>query len=212
MAIRKIFGIISGLAILCGPGIAQAATITVYTECNYEGASAKFDTGDYRLDDIIRNGIPNDQISSIKVGDDSQVLIYKHDKFSGRTLTVSRDYRCLKGTGLNNDISSMKVRRYEPPRDNSWDDRGYGSSSFDLIEYDGGRYEKTGNRIWTQYDESGRAIGSYEQLSYRKRKLYLYDERREDLIEIDRDYGTVRIGPFGERNPVRYRFDGRNSD
>ena len=53
--------------------------VTVYTEANYSGNSAFFPLGNYSLNDLMAKGIPNDSISSIKVGENCTVDLFYND-------------------------------------------------------------------------------------------------------------------------------------
>lgn len=203
---------IAGFTAIASPAGAQSSGVTFYTECGYSGASITFERGDYRMSDLTASGISNDSISSIKVGRGLEVTIFKHDKFGGKSVFLDRSESCLRDIGLDNDTSSAKIRRRgtrarEQAAQNSGQSNGYNNRT---ISFDDGRYEKTGSRIWTEYDRRGGTIGSYEQLSQRGDRLFLYDARREYLIDIDRRAGTVRIGPFGEQGRVQHRLNGGN--
>ena len=82
--------------------------ITVYQHCGYQGGSKRLSTGEYKR--VQDEGIPNDEISSMRIPQGMSVKVYKHKKFKGKSETFNSSVRCLTGE-LNDQITSLKVRR-----------------------------------------------------------------------------------------------------
>jgi hypothetical protein len=82
----------------------------LYTECNYAGTVKKVNADQpYVGDDV------NDQISAVRLGPGTTLVLYEHGNFNGRQVSILRDERCL--TSLNfNDLSSAVKLRYRPNR------------------------------------------------------------------------------------------------
>lgn len=83
--------------------------VAFFTHANYRGACAIRAIGDYPSSDAI--GLPNDSISSIRVGSDAQVVLCKHDNFQGDCIRRDSDVSFLKDRQVGNDaVSSAKVQ------------------------------------------------------------------------------------------------------
>ncbi len=82
--------------------------ITVYQHCGFSGGSKRLTKGDYqRVKDA---GIPNNDISSIRIPAGLAVTVYKDTKFRGASKKLKGDVHCLQGK-WNDGISSLKVRK-----------------------------------------------------------------------------------------------------
>lgn len=93
------------------------AEVCVYEHENYRGGRKCFNE-DVR--NFGRLGI-NDSISSLRVHGDVEVILYRDEKFRGRSIVVDHDARWLDD-GFNDSVSSMKI---VPRRHHS----GWGRSS-----------------------------------------------------------------------------------
>jgi hypothetical protein len=90
----------------CAPGPNQAA---FFVNSNFDGACAKKDFGAYPSAQAI--GLPNDSISSIRLGSNAQAYVCRDDGFGGLCQTIVADAADLTGQPIGNDqISSLKVQ------------------------------------------------------------------------------------------------------
>ena len=53
----------------------------------------------------------NDILSSVKVKDGYEVIIFEHSNYVGDSLIVTKDYSNLKSIGWNDRASSIKVKK-----------------------------------------------------------------------------------------------------
>ncbi len=85
-------------------------TVTVFRNCNYDGAAVNLPAGDYTLGQLQARGVLNDDVSSLSVGRGAQVQLFEHDNFQGATLALGAASNCLVSAGWNDRVSSIKVR------------------------------------------------------------------------------------------------------
>lgn len=76
---------------------------TFYESCDFSGASKELGKGKYNADII--GG--HDKISSVKVPNGLKVTLYEHDGFTGGTLVMTEDNRCL--STFNDMTSSIEI-------------------------------------------------------------------------------------------------------
>ena len=90
----------------CTPRGHQAA---FYTDADYKGRCVVRAVGDYPSAAAI--GLPNDSISSIKLGRGAQVVVCKDSNFAGDCVLVKTSTRLLNDAQVGNDaVSSAKVQ------------------------------------------------------------------------------------------------------
>lgn len=93
------------------------AAVEVYKDKSYSGISAQLGYG--RVGDVaLETGVPNDSISSIRIGPFTKATFYKDRYFAGPNIVIRGpaavpDLSSYTG-GLNNEISSILVERVEP--------------------------------------------------------------------------------------------------
>jgi len=90
-----------------------ANVVTVYADCNYQGRSANFNSGDFNYSSLKAQGMPDNSISSIKVPKGFTVTLYDHDFLRGKAGRLQRDDACLTNDKFDNITSSLSVRRDE---------------------------------------------------------------------------------------------------
>ncbi len=88
----------------------SSGVATFYQHCDYAGYAVTLPIGDYTLSQLQSKGIANDDISSLKVQSGYEVLAFNDDFYGGASSILSGDYVCLVDKGLNDAISSIKVR------------------------------------------------------------------------------------------------------
>jgi len=82
--------------------------ITVYKDCNYTGFSGGLTIGDYNLARLNSLGILNDDISSLRVAQGFQAILYQDDNFTGTSTVINSDNSCLNTT-WNDKVSSIRI-------------------------------------------------------------------------------------------------------
>ncbi|MFB9075951.1 carbohydrate-binding protein [Flavobacterium procerum] len=87
---------------------ASTDVITVYKDCNYTGFSGGLTIGDYNLARLNSLGVLNDDISSLKITQGYQAILYMDDNFSGASTVINSDNSCLNTT-WNDKVSSIRI-------------------------------------------------------------------------------------------------------
>ncbi|MFQ6601457.1 beta-1,3-glucanase family protein [Flavobacterium sp. C3NV] len=87
---------------------ATTDVITVYKDCNYTGFSGGLTIGDYNLARLNTLGVLNDDISSIKVAQGFQAILYQDDNFTGASTVINSDNSCLNTT-WNDKVTSVRI-------------------------------------------------------------------------------------------------------
>jgi hypothetical protein len=82
--------------------------ITAYKDCNYTGFSGGLTIGDYNLARLNTLGILNDDISSLRITQGFQAILYQDDNFGGASTVINSDNACLNTT-WNDKVSSVRV-------------------------------------------------------------------------------------------------------
>jgi hypothetical protein len=85
---------------------------TVYKHCNYSttGYAIGLDLGNYTQSQLVAKGIVNNDISSLKIQNGYEIILYADDNFLGTALTIRADNSCLVGNSFNDVTSSLRVR------------------------------------------------------------------------------------------------------
>ncbi len=95
----------------CPPGSNQ---VSFYTNADFLGSCVTRDVGDYPTGGSI--GLPNDSISSIRVGVGAQVLACADENFRGRCEVIRGSHPNLNTSAVGNDqITSMRVQPIGAP-------------------------------------------------------------------------------------------------
>ncbi len=87
---------------------ASTDVITTYNDCNYAGFSGGLTIGDYNLARLNTLGIQNDAISSLKITQGFQAILYQDDNFTGASTVINSDNSCLNTT-WNDKVTSIRV-------------------------------------------------------------------------------------------------------
>ncbi|WP_228515178.1 RICIN domain-containing protein [Flavobacterium sp. MR2016-29] len=82
--------------------------ITAYKDCNYTGFSGGLTIGDYNLARLNSLGILNDDISSLRITQGFQAILYQDDNFTGASTVINSDNSCLNTT-WNDKVSSIRI-------------------------------------------------------------------------------------------------------
>ncbi|WP_433454623.1 alpha-L-fucosidase [Streptomyces sp. CA-142005] len=92
------------------PGMLPLAGAVAFADVNYTGSSAAFTLGDYTAADLTAAGLGARTISSLRPNPGYQVIGYSGDNFTGSSWTFTADNPDLRGTGNNDQITSLKVQ------------------------------------------------------------------------------------------------------
>ena len=84
--------------------------VTVYQDINYGGNAVSLPVGDYNMNDLISRGFKNDDMSSIKVADGYQAIIYWDINFGGASKTITSNTSWI-GSDWNDQMTSIKVQK-----------------------------------------------------------------------------------------------------
>lgn len=81
-------------------------TVTMYNDCEYQGDSRTFGVGRYNWNQF---GLPNDEISSLKVPAGFSIKLYADADFTGESIIITSDMPCLVTRNFNDVVSSFEV-------------------------------------------------------------------------------------------------------
>ncbi|BBI31691.1 hypothetical protein KCTCHS21_10900 [Cohnella abietis] len=87
----------------------SGAMPTFYTNSNYGGTGVSLPPGSYSIAQMVAAGIPNDDISSIRVPAGITVVAYGDGAFDGPSWTFTSDQPNLVSVGCDNTISSFII-------------------------------------------------------------------------------------------------------
>lgn len=88
----------------------QQEVANFYNDCNYLGFANGLEVGDYNLDRLQSLGIDNDVLSSLTVAEGFEVTLYDDINFSGASKTYRGNVSCLVNDGLNDKVTSLRIR------------------------------------------------------------------------------------------------------
>jgi|GEM_PF-3274316 len=88
---------------------AVSGTVTVYEHKYYRGKRKVFSVGSWNKNQL--GPVGNDKISSIKVSAGTEVILYQHDTYRGKKITLNKSYNDLHKLGFGDEVSSLRVRR-----------------------------------------------------------------------------------------------------
>lgn len=91
----------------------EHAPVTVYVDDNYENTSQEFDVGEFDVS-VIKDGVGNDAISSIRIAQGYQVTLYEDSGFSGASIILTQDELNFENLDFNDTVSSLKVEMINP--------------------------------------------------------------------------------------------------
>ncbi len=95
------------------PTLAAAAidATRLYLDCPATGQSIPLNVGDYTATDLAAFGMPNDNVSALKVTEGYKVEIFLGTDFKGRSLSFTDDDPCLVDNTFNDLLSPVRVTR-----------------------------------------------------------------------------------------------------
>lgn len=93
------------------PGSSANTVGTFYKDCNYTGTyGINLAPGAYTTADLVARGISDKDISSFTLNSGYEVQLYKSDNLLGSYTTFSASTACLVSAGLNDSVSSLRLR------------------------------------------------------------------------------------------------------
>lgn len=93
------------------PGSSSNTVGTFYKDCNYSGAyGVNLAPGAYTVDDLVAHGIADKDISSFTLNSGYEVQLFKNAYLQGAYTTFSASTSCLVSAGLNDSVSSLRLR------------------------------------------------------------------------------------------------------
>ncbi|PZF72535.1 discoidin domain-containing protein [Taibaiella soli] len=102
------YGNVAEVTVMTGTSTPVVAA-TFYSDCNYGGTAVSLPLGNYDINDLISDGIGNDQLSSLKVSGGYKVTLYSDAGYSGYPLGLTSDDACLGDYSFDNITSSIKI-------------------------------------------------------------------------------------------------------
>jgi hypothetical protein len=82
--------------------------VTVYKDSNFSGFSGGLTIGDYDTERLNSLGVLNDDISSLRISEGFQVILFQDDNFTGASLILNSDTTSLDNN-WNNKVSSIRI-------------------------------------------------------------------------------------------------------
>lgn len=104
--------VVEQVGIIQPPFREEVAPVRLYQHKNFQGYSVHLTPGSYRLGDLERLGMKNDDISSLKVSPGYRVTVYQHDHFRGWRKTYSQNQSWV-GSNYNDQFSSVKIEKID---------------------------------------------------------------------------------------------------
>lgn len=88
---------------------AGRSVINVYSECDYRGRHVALEVGEYTAEKLAERGMLDNTISSLRVPEGMEVILYEHDFHRGRSAKARSDQDCL-AERYNDQVSSLVVQ------------------------------------------------------------------------------------------------------
>lgn len=181
--------------------------ITIYEHCDFRGDSRDVLVGDFR--NMRSVNFNNDSVSSVKVPNGMDLVIYQDDDFRGGYARISQDISCFDRK-WNDRVSSLKVSGYvsgrgndrssdNRDRRNSNDDRGYDGRDYDNRGRDGRRNDRSnrgGNNANVTAKNVSKVVFDGKVLQQTDKTSWRMDSQRggvSQFKELRRDRDTVYL-------------------
>ncbi len=188
-AIKNVFG-----------GVVETGVATVYKDCVFGGTSVDLPVGSYTLAQLQAKGVINDDISSLRVSAGYELVTYLDDNFTGATATFTADDDCLVDNGINDLVSSLKVRAK--------------SGSFTITVQAESYLTNFGVQLENTTDAgAGQNVGwidngdwmAYNPIAFPTTGAYLFEYRVASpngtgVLSLDLNGGQVQLGTLGVPN------------
>ncbi|THU38278.1 T9SS type A sorting domain-containing protein [Niastella caeni] len=108
--------------------VSASGPVVLYSDCGYGGNAVALPVGRYDLAELIARGMPNDLLSSLRVLNGYQAILYWDASFSGNSLVKTADTWCLTDDNWNDAMSSIIIQatttrmatgKQQPEKDNN---------------------------------------------------------------------------------------------
>lgn len=183
---------------------AKPRSVIIYQD-DFSGASKELGRGDY---DFAGFGFGNDQLSSVRIPDGMQVILFENVSFAGRSVTLTKDAGAatLRNLNFNDQASSLRVKDLNDPAGDKplmvtlyRDDfagpyKQLGTGAYDYSSLGVGNDQLTSMKI-----PSGLSVTLYEHGGFKGRSLsFTADAKAADLIKQNFNDVTssIRIEPL----------------
>jgi hypothetical protein len=182
---------------------AQAADVSIYQHCNFQGYRIDLPQGNLDMNRLMSMGMKNDDISSIRVNPGAKAVIYQHAGFRGAAKTITSNVSCLVGANFNDIVSSIKVTnapKKAPPSS------GINGRNAQVAIFANGRFMQTGPRSWTEFRSNGQAAFTFNETGRDAWSVYLNDASRNVQIQIDLHRKMITYGQNNAAKRDLYRL------
>jgi hypothetical protein len=172
----------------------QNGIATVYKDCNYTGYAVSLPVGNYTLTDLQAKGILDNDISSLKVQNGYEVVLYANDNFSGSSTTLTADDTCLVDNSFNDTATSLRVRAITNSSSILIEAESYANMSGIQTE----ATTDTGGGLNVGYADTGDWM-SYNTINFPTSGSYLIEYRVASgvngaVISSDLSAGAIQLG------------------
>jgi len=172
----------------------QNGIATVYKDCNYTGYAVSLPVGNYTLADLQAKGILDNDISSVKVQNGYEVVLYANDNFSGSSTTLTADDTCLVDNSFNDTATSLRVRAITNSSSILIEAESYANMSGIQTE----ATTDTGGGLNVGYADTGDWM-SYNTINFPTSGSYLIEYRVASgvngaVISSDLSAGAIQLG------------------
>ncbi|RUT72535.1 T9SS C-terminal target domain-containing protein [Flavobacterium cupreum] len=172
----------------------QTGVATVYKDCNYGGYAVSLPVGNYTLANLQAKGISDNDISSLKVQNGYEVVLYANDNFSGASAAIASDNTCLVANSFNDVATSVRVRAVTSSSSVLIEAESYTSMSGIQTE----ATTDSGGGLNVGYADTGDWM-SYSNINFPTSGSYLIEYRVASgvsgaIISSDLSAGTIQLG------------------
>jgi hypothetical protein len=172
----------------------QNGIATVYKDCNYTGYAVSLPVGNYTLADLQAKGILDNDISSLKVQNGYEVVLYANDNFSGSSTILTADDTCLVDNSFNDAATSLRVRAITNSSSILIEAESYANMSGIQTE----ATTDTGGGLNVGYADTGDWM-SYNTINFPTSGSYLIEYRVASgvngaVISSDLSAGAIQLG------------------
>jgi hypothetical protein len=183
--------------------------ITIYEHCDFRGDSRDVLVGDFR--NMRSVNFRNDSVSSVKVPNGMDLVIYQDDDFRGGYARINQNISCFDRQ-WNDKVSSLKVSGYVSNRRNDrGDDRGYDGRDYDnrgrdndrgdrsnrgnrnsnvnaknvsKVVFDGKVLQQTDRTNWRMDSQRG-GVSQFKEVRRDRDSVYLQNDYTAEKVRID---------------------------
>ncbi|MBS7229625.1 carbohydrate-binding protein [Flavobacterium psychroterrae] len=172
----------------------QNGVATAYKDRSYGGQAVSLPIGNYTLSQLQAKGILDNDISSLKVQNGYEVVLYANDNFSGSSVIITTDDTCLVDNNFNDTATSLRVRAVTNSSSLLIEAESYASMSGIQTE----ATTDAGGGLNVGYADTGDWL-SYNTINFPTSGSYLIEYRVASgvtgaIISSDLSAGTIQLG------------------